>query len=136
MREKPVRIVVASAVALSVVILGADLRVVCAQETIVMDGDASPSTGGACGCRDTQAPPWHGNVVGDACGPSCPPPTMFHADPCRQLWLKHNARQQGCALPPCFPRLHGYLTDGSMPTPRPIVMPRCPRCGAHIEGGF
>lgn len=114
-------------------------------ETIVMEGDAGgmlDSGGalmeepGACGCRSVQSPPWHGNVAGDPCGPSCPPPTMFHANPCGQLWQKHHARQQGLVPPPSFPRLHGWLADGWWPTPRPIMLPRCPNCGAHIEHGM
>jgi len=110
-----------------------------AQETVITEGEGMGGLAGdpgACGCRAPQAPPWHGSVAGAACGPSCPPPTMFHADPCGQLWLKHSARQHGCVLPPCFPRMHGWLSEGLMPTPRPIVTPRCPRCGAHIEQGF
>lgn len=124
---------------LALVITACGIRRAEAQETVVVEGDgrgALSADPGACGCRDPQSPPWHGNVAGDPCGPSCPPPNMFHADPCHQVWLKHNARQQGCVLPPCFPRMHGWLTEGWMPTPRPIVTPRCPRCGAHIEQGF
>lgn len=111
-----------------------------AQETIVMEGDAgselSMAEPGACNCRASQAPPWHGGVTGDHCAPSCPPPTMFHANPCGQLWMKHTARQQGHVLPPCFPRMHGRLADGWWPTPRPITLPRCPNCGAHIDAGM
>ncbi len=124
---------------LSVIVPAAWSRPTVAQESIVMEGDAGETPleeHGACGCRASQSPPWHGNVAGDPCGPSCPPPTMFHANPCGQLWMKHTARHQGYVLPPCFPRLHGRLTDGSWPTPRPITMPRCPNCGAHIETGL
>ena len=106
-----------------------------AQDSTVIDGDITGGPG-ACGCRDLRSPPWHGTVAGAAGGPCCPPPTMFHADPCGQLWQKHTAHLQGCTLPPCFPRMHGRLTTGWWPTPRPIVTPRCPRCGAHIEQGF
>lgn len=139
--ETPVRTAATFLAALLLCITASAVRpqVAAAQETIVMEGDAGgamPTEPGACGCRDRQAPPWHGNVAGDACGPSCPPPTMFHADPCRQLWMKHQARMQGYALPPCFPRMHGRLTEGWWPTPRPIALPRCPNCGAHIEAGM
>lgn len=117
----------------------APVRLASAQESIVMEGAggaamaADPS---ACGCRNLQSPPWHGSVAGAPCGPSCPPPNKFHADPCGQLWMKHQARQQGYVLPPCFPRMHGRLADGSWPTPRPIALPRCPNCGTHIEFGM
>jgi hypothetical protein len=114
-------------------------RVASAQESIVMEGAggaAMAADRSACGCRNLQSPPWHGSVAGEPCGPSCPPPTLFHANPCGQLWMKHNARQQGCVLPPCFPRMHGWLADGVCPTPRPIALPRCPNCGTHIEFGM
>jgi len=139
--ENPVRTSASFVAVLAIVVAvpAVGLRRVEAQETVVIEGgmagDASAAPG-ACGCRDVQSPPWHGSVGCDPCGPSCPPPTMFHADPCGQLWLKHNARKQGCVLPPCFPRMHGLLAEGFMPTPRPIMTPRCPRCGAHIEQGF
>ena len=110
-----------------------------AQETIVTEGDAAAviSEGQAgCGCQATQAPPWHASVAGDPCGPCCPPPNLFHANPCGQLCLKHSAHQHGCTLPPCFPRMHARLAEGRWPTPRPICVPRCPRCGALIEGGW
>jgi hypothetical protein len=134
-----VRTVTAFAVAIAIAVPVVCFRATLAQETIVMDDsgmDAGPSGPGACGCRNRQAPPWHGNVAGDPCGPSCPRPTMFHANPCEQLWMKHNARQQGYMLPPHFPRMHGRLADGSWPTPRPISTPRCPNCGVHIEHGM
>lgn len=132
-----------AAAALSGAVPAVWLRAADAQETIVMEGDAGamldeggvmPAEPGACGCRDLRSPPWHGNVAGEPCGPSCPPPNKFHADPCGQLWMKHSARQQGYVLPPHFPRMHGRLTDGWWPTPRPISLPRCPNCGAHIDG--
>lgn len=128
-----------AALVLSIAMPAACLRVASAQETIMIDGmdgaemSADPS---ACACRNLQSPPWHGTVAGEPCGPSCPPPNKFHADPCGQLWMKHNARQQGCVLPPCFPRMHGRLADGSWPTPRPIALPRCPNCGSHIDLGM
>lgn len=129
-----------AAVALSALVPSAWLRSASAQETIVMEGDAGAGMTmdepAACGCRVPQSPPWHGSVAGDRCGPSCPPPTMFHANPCGQLAMKHSAHRHGHVLPPCFPRLHGWLADGSWPTPRPITMPRCPNCGAHIEAGM
>lgn len=114
-------------------------RPAAAQESIVLDDatvDGMSEDPGACGCRNAQSPPWHASVAGDPCGPSCPPPNVFHADPCRQLWLKHSAHRHGYVLPPCFPRMHGRLTDGVWPTPRPITLPRCPNCGAHIDGGW
>ena len=111
-----------------------------AEEAIVMEGDAAgmgmPADSAACGCRDLHSPPWHGNVAGDPCGPSCPPPNKFHANPCGQLWMKHHARQQGYLPPSWFPRLEGRMTHGSWPTPRPIQLPRCPNCGAHIDLGM
>lgn len=130
---------------LSLVVQGLRPATVSAQETIVIEGDAAaampgadamPDAGGACGCRPQMDPPWHGSVAGDPCGPSCPPPNLFHANPCHQLHLKHTARAHGHVLPPCFPRMHTRLAEGHWPTPRPITLPRCPRCGAHIEGGW
>jgi hypothetical protein len=113
-------------------------RVAFAQDSIATEGAgaAMAATPSGCSCRNLQSPPWHGSVAGAPCGPSCPPPTMFHADPCGQLWMKHHARQQGCVLPPCFPRMHGWLADGAWPTPRPITLPRCPNCGVQIERGM
>ncbi|MFM9058588.1 MAG: hypothetical protein ACKOSQ_05650 [Planctomycetaceae bacterium] len=119
-----------AAVALSVAIPAS------AQETIIMEGDASGGAPGGCRCRDVQTPPWHGNVCGDPCGPTCPPPNMFHANPWEQLWLKHHAHEQGYCLPSHFPRMHARSTTGWWPTPRPIATPRCPRCGAHIDPGM
>ena len=94
---------------------------------------------GDCNCRERMAPPWHGSVAGMDCGPVCPPGNVFHAQPCGQLrqacQVKHG--RQGCVtLPPCFPRLHTWFAEGSMPTPRPLALPRCPECGTLIEGGF
>lgn len=116
-----------------------------AAETIIVTEDASASglemgSAGGCGCRDAQRPPWHGNVQGPACGPacgaSCGRSPVFHADPCGQLHLRRYAREHCMTLPPCFPRLHGWLADGCMPTPPPPAMPRCHQCGAVIEGGL
>lgn len=130
---------IVTALALSFTIPTEWLSPAVADETLIMEGGAGidgMDIPGGCACRNTQSPPWHGSVAGDPCGPSCPPPNMFHANPCGQLWMKHTARHQGYLLPPCFPRMHGCLTEGQSPTPRPISQPRCPRCGAHIEGGF
>ena len=126
---------------LSVAVPAACLSVASAEETIVMDGEGMAAAdvaadSSACGCSNRLSPPWHGSVAGEPCGPSCPPPNKFHADPCGQLWMKHNARQQGYVLPPCFPRMHGRLADGWWPTPRPIAQPRCPNCGTHIDLGM
>lgn len=117
------------------------MRPTSAQE--VLDVHQPAAAGGAgCNCRnaaDMQAPPWHGNVTGMDCGPMCPPGNMFHAYPCGQLRQACQAKhgRLGCVtLPPCFPRLHAWCAEGSMPTPRPIAVPRCPECGALIEGGL
>jgi len=101
--------------------------------------EAAPEQGAAgCGCRDVQRPPWHGNVQGPTCGPVCRSGCsgVFHANPCGQLHLRAYARAHCMTLPPCFPRLHGWLAEGSMPTPPPPALPRCHQCGAVIEGGF
>lgn len=103
-----------------------------AQDTIVVTQE--PSAG--CGCRNVQEPPWHGTVAGCPCGPSCPAPTMFHADPRGQLCMRRQVHHCDVRMPPCFPRLHGMWVYGQMPTPRPVTIPRCPQCGATIEGGF
>lgn len=127
------------AAAIVVGLPAAGLSGAAAQETIIIEGDASgvmPGEPAGCGCRDVQSPPWHGSVCGDPCGTCCPPPNMFHANPWQQLWMKHHAHQEGLCLPPHFPRMHARATTGTWPTPRPISLPRCPRCGAHIEGGF
>jgi hypothetical protein len=111
-----------------------------AQETTVTDESAMMSmdgSGNACGCRNMQQPPWHGSMSGPACGPSCHPCGVFHADPCGQLRAKHDIHRHGCVtLPPCFPRLHTWWAEGFMPTPKPLAMPRCHQCGAVIEGGL
>lgn len=112
-----------------------------AREATVMDDSAMMSTdgpGAACGCRNVQQPPWHASVAGPACGPSCHPCGVFHADPWGQLRAKHEAHRQcgGVTLPPHFPRLHAWCSEGYMPTPRPLALPRCHQCGAAIEGGF
>ena len=112
---------------------------VAAQETTAMDDAAMMAmdgAGSACGCRNQQQPPWHGSVNPPACGPSCHPCGVFHADPCGQLHAKHEARRHCVTLPPCFARLHTWWAEGVMPTPKPLAMPRCHQCGAVIEGGF
>lgn len=103
------------------------------QETITITENAASAE---CGCRDRNAPPWHGNVRGPARGPVCHHCGVFHANPCGQLCMKHQMHAHGFILPPAFPRLHTLLTEGYMPTPRPITLPRCHQCGALIEGGF
>ncbi|MFM8733652.1 MAG: hypothetical protein ACKOC8_00425 [Pirellulales bacterium] len=98
---------------------------------MAMDGPAN-----ACGCRNQQQPPWHASVSGPAC---CPPQHhcgVFHADPCGQVHAKHEAYRHGLTLPPCFPRLHTWWAEGTMPTPKPLALPRCHQCGAVIAGGF
>lgn len=113
-----------------------------AQETIFATTDAGAApvsdAGAGCGCRDVQRPPWHGNVQGQACGPACNAGCggVFHANPCGQLHLRRTARQHCMTLPSCFPRLHGWVAEGQMPSPEPPAMPRCRQCGAAIEGGF
>ena len=103
-----------------------------AQETIVVTQE--PASG--CGCGNVQQPPWHGTVAGRDCGPSCPAGTMFHADPRGQCCMRRQIHHCDVRMPPCLPRLHGALVYGRMPTPRPVTIPRCPQCGAMIEGGF
>lgn len=113
-----------------------------AQETIVMDGAAMPGPdAGDCNCRDGQRPPWHGAVAAEACGcgPVCRVHGKFHADACGQLrtkWQVHHGHGGNVTMPPYFPRLHTWCAEGYLPTPPPLVMPRCHRCGAVIAGGF
>lgn len=92
--------------------------------------------GGACGCQNTQRPPWHGNVRG-SCNPCCDPHTgVFHAEPCGQLHMRRYARENCMRMPSCFPRLHTWCRDGYLPSPEPPALPRCHQCGAAIEAGF
>jgi len=117
---------------------GADTIVVTGDpEAAAMEGAMEPGAAD-CGCRNVQQPPWHGNVQGSACGPVCHSggKRVFHANPCGQLHLRAYAREHCMTLPPCFPRLHGWLAEGSMPTPPPPALPRCHQCGAVIDGGF
>lgn len=113
-----------------------------AQEmTMVTEAPAAGATsegGSGCGCRDVQRPPWHGSVQGQACGPACGTGCggVFHANPCGQLHLRRYARENCMTLPPCFPRLHGLMCEGFMPSPVPPAMPRCHQCGAVVDGGF
>ncbi len=135
--RSPCRIIAAVLVALpSLFATG----IATAQETTVMDESAMMSTdgaGGDCNCRSVQQPPWHGTVSGPACGPTCHHGGVFHADPCGQLRAKHDIHRHGCVtLPPCFPRLHALWVEGSMPTPKPLALPRCRQCGAVLEGGY
>jgi hypothetical protein len=118
-------------------------RAAFAQESIAITEETAPPTAspaaGGCGCNAVQQPPWHGNVHGQPCVPSCGQHlhgTVFHADPRQQLHLRRFARENCMTLPPCFPRLHGLLCEGSMPTPVPPSLPRCQQCGAGVEGGF
>lgn len=107
-----------------------------AQEMIVMEGAPMP---GGCGCQEAevQRPPWHGTVASEACG--CGPVGRvhgkFHANSCGQWHAKHHL-PPGVCLPPAFPRLQAWCTQGSMPTPPPLELPRCHQCGAVIAGGF
>lgn len=117
--------------------------VACADPIAVTDGPgvaaAAGVTGAAgCGCSDGRQPAWHGNVRGSACGPVCQSGCggVFHANPCPQLHLRAYARAHCMTLPPCFPRLHGWLAEGFMPSPPPPALPRCRQCGAVIEGGL
>jgi hypothetical protein len=106
------------------------------QETVTI---VARGSGPACNCKSAQTPPWHGSVGGVDCGPTCPPGNVYHANPCGQLLMKcqvHHGHHGYVTLPPCFPRLHAWWSEGSMPTPRPLHLPRCHQCGAVIEGGF
>ena len=136
MRTVRIVIAVTIAAALPSILVIRDGR---AQETIVMEGPAMVGSDAAdCDCRDGRRPPWHGSVEGEACGcgPVCRAHGMFHADPCGQ-WRAERYLHQGCAtLPPRFPRLHGLWADGYMPSPPPLIPPRCHNCGAVIAGGF
>lgn len=128
-----------AALALPAVVHCANPLTSVAQETIIIEDDTAvtmPEAPDECACRSSQAPPWHGSVAGDPCGPCCPPPNVFHANPCGQLHMKHAAHLHGHVRPSCFPRMHTRCTEGWWPTPRPIALPRCPRCGAHIDGGW
>ncbi len=132
----PCRIIAAVVILPAVCALG----LAPAQGTTVTDDSAMMSTDGSgsgCGCRTAQQPPWHGSVSGPAVGPTCHHGGVFHADPCGQLWAKHDLHRHACVtLPPCLPRLHTWWTEGFMPTPRPLALPRCHQCGAVIEGGL
>jgi len=110
-------------------------RPACGQETIVMEGPAG--AGVAHPGQDVRRPPWHRSVQGEACGSGhvCRAHGMFHADACGQL--RHHGDHHGCVTrPSCFPRLQGWWTDGIMPTPPPLELPRCHQCGAVIAGGL
>ncbi len=120
--------------------LAAPLQIHAAE--VVMNTDAITFDGrgiseSACDCGGNSQPPWHGSVGGRCCNrPCCPPPTLFHADPCAQLRAKDEAKAHCVKLPPAFPRLNGWRHTGRMPSPRPIVMPRCHHCGAPIPIGM
>lgn len=133
-----VRFVVVATIAAAIPSLH-PIRDARAQETIVMEGAAMSESGVAdCNCRGGQRPPWHGTVADEACGcgPVCRTHGMFHADPCGQLRAKRHVHQGHVTLPPCFPRLHAWCTEGSMPSPPPPLLPRCHHCGAVIAGGY
>lgn len=98
---------------------------------IIVEG---PMPGGM--SAEFAAPPWHGSIQRAECGPWCPPPTLFHADPCGQLGMFGPDQPECLQRPPLFPRLQALWAYGSMPTPPPPALPRCHRCGAPIEGGF
>lgn len=116
-------------------------RGACAQETIMITEDpammgAAGMGSGSCGCNGVQRPPWHGSVRG-SCNPCCDPHTgVFHANPCGQLHMRRQAREQCMRMPSCFPRLHTSCRDGYMPSPTPPSLPRCHQCGAVIDAGF
>lgn len=111
-----------------------------AQETVIVSEGPRAAAGreaAACGCRNTQRPPWHANVTAPGYGPAMPAyGTMFHADPRGQLCVRRQLHETGATMPSLFPRLHTWCTEGSMPTPRPPALPRCHNCGAPIEHGF
>lgn len=112
------------------------IRTAAAQEMIVMEGAAMPGMDGCCEAQ-TQRPPWHGSVAGNACG-CCSVGRVhgkFHADACGQWHQKHHL-PPGVCLPPAFPRLKAWWALGSLPTPPPLELPRCHQCGAVIAGGF
>ena len=112
------------------------IRTAVAQEMIVMEGAAMPGMDGCCEIQ-TQRPPWHGNVAGDACG-CCSVGRVhgkFHADACGQWHQKHHL-PPGVCMPSMFPRLKAWCGQGVMPTPPPLELPRCHQCGAVIAGGF
>lgn len=89
----------------------------------------------ACDCQTDRQPPWHGNVADPCCNrPCCPPPTLFHADPCGQLQARQEAREHCIDLPPAFPRFHGWR-KGFMPSPRPLSVPHCHHCGMPLYPG-
>jgi len=98
-------------------------------------GDSSCNCTSSCNCPSNRQPPWHGNVAGPCCNrPCCPPPTLFHADPCGQLTACREARENCIELPSAFPRFNGWR-KGYMPSPRPPSMPRCHHCGMPIHIG-
>lgn len=117
-------------------------------------------------CRSQMRPPWHssavagygqrlptGHCMNGACGPS-------HAAPCRSCGpaacgpkpcgpcapgicgVTGFCHAPGGAfgahypLPPCLPRLHAFLRDGTILSPQPLVVPKCHECGAVITMGF
>lgn len=107
-----------------------------AQPPIVVMEDAAPAAAGPGVHDDALAPPWHGNVAPPGCEPCCRRCGVFHANPCGQLCMRSHLHH-GCAtLPPLFPRLHAWWTEGLLPTPRPLALPRCHQCGAVLEGGL
>jgi len=139
-------LVAAAFVGLSAALL--PVRTVYAQESITVTEDPAmaPSVGisadpSACGCRNVQQPPWHGNVHGDHCGPACGPACgtghgTFQANPWGQLHMRRHIKAGCVTLPPCMPRLHAMCREGYLLSPTPPTLPRCHECGAMIEGGF
>lgn len=108
-----------------------------AEDVIIVEEGPALSTAAGCGCRGPQQPPWHASVRGDCCNrPCCPPPNMFHADPCGQLRMRRYAREHCMEMPSNFPRLQGLWVDGRMPAPVPPALPRCHQCGAVIHHGM
>ena len=119
-----------------------------------------PATGDCESCRSAQRPPWHGSVVAGRGMPAAyghagvaSPCQSGHCGPapaCRACGLPGVCGATGAChppmpcgwwgypypLPPCLPRLSSCLREGILLSPQPLAVPRCHRCGAHIEGGF
>ena len=110
-------------------------EIVMSTDTITFSEVGMPDA--SCNCEGNRQPPWHGNAAGRCCNrPCCPPPTHFHADACGQLRAKDEARRNCVALPPAFPRFDTWRHTGRLPSPKPIAIPRCHHCGAHIPVGM
>jgi hypothetical protein len=127
-------LLVAAAALLSVSVRDAACREMPFSDDAILE-DGGPVVG--YGSPVHLAPPWHASVHPAApCGPTCPPPTLFHADAWGQLFGRRVIHPHAVVAPSCFPRLHGWWAQGLMPSPVPPALPRCHQCGAMIEGGF